>query len=72
MKLSLPLPGGGSGIGLFQKLIRTKDVRTVQAEDPRSTKPKLTVSIVKKSLFFTLFSKPVCSHYFFRIPEKGS
>lgn len=37
------MPGGGSGMTLFSKLIRTKDLRTVQGEDPRSTKPKLTV-----------------------------
>lgn len=38
------MPGGGTGMTLFSKLIRTKDLRTVQGEDPRSTKPKLTVS----------------------------
>lgn len=38
------MPGGGSGIALFSKLIRTKDLRAVQGDDPRSTKPKLTVS----------------------------
>lgn len=44
MKFSFPMPGGGSGIALFSKLIRTKDLRAVQGDDPRSTKPKLTVS----------------------------
>lgn len=38
------MPGGGTGITLFSKLIRTKDLRSVQGADPRSTKPKLTVS----------------------------
>ncbi|KAJ6634734.1 putative cationic amino acid transporter, partial [Pseudolycoriella hygida] len=42
MKLSIPTPGGGSGVALFSKLIRTKDLRTLQGENPRSTKPKLT------------------------------
>ncbi|XP_031621293.1 probable cationic amino acid transporter [Contarinia nasturtii] len=42
MKLSFPMPGGGTGLTLFSKLVRTKDLRSVQAEDPRSTKPKLT------------------------------
>lgn len=45
MKISFPMPGGGSGITLFSKLIRTKDLRSVQGDDPRSTKPKLTVCI---------------------------
>lgn len=44
MKLSIPMPGGGTGVTLFSKLIRTKDLRKLQGEDPRSTKPKLTVS----------------------------
>lgn len=45
MKINIPMPSGtGTGIALFAKLIRTKDVRSVQGEDPRSTKPKLTVS----------------------------
>lgn len=44
MKFSFPMPAGGTGIALFSKLVRTKDLRTVQGEDPRSTKPKLTVS----------------------------
>lgn len=38
------MPGGGTGVTLFSKLIRTKDLRSLQGEDPRSTKPKLTVS----------------------------
>ncbi|GAB0088066.1 high affinity cationic amino acid transporter 1 [Sergentomyia squamirostris] len=42
MKFSLPLPGGGTGVTLFSKLVRTKDLRTLQGDDPRSTKPKLT------------------------------
>lgn len=45
MKLSIPMPGGGTGVTLFSKLIRTKDLRKLQGEDPRSTKPKLTVSM---------------------------
>ncbi len=47
MKLltKIPMPGGGTGVTLFSKLIRTKDLRSLQGEDPRSTKPKLTVSI---------------------------
>lgn len=44
MKLSIPMPGGGTGLTLFSKLVRTKDLRSVQGEDPRSTKPKLTVN----------------------------
>jgi predicted MarR family transcription regulator len=43
MKFSLPLPGGGTGMTLFSKLIRTKDLRKLQGDDPKSTKPKLTV-----------------------------
>lgn len=46
MKFSIPTPGGGSGITLFSKLIRTKDLRKLQGDDPRSTKPKLTVNIL--------------------------
>uniref|UniRef100_A0A182T153 Amino acid permease/ SLC12A domain-containing protein n=1 Tax=Anopheles maculatus TaxID=74869 RepID=A0A182T153_9DIPT len=42
MKFSIPMPGGGSGLALFSKLIRTKDLRKLQEEDPNSTKPKLT------------------------------
>ncbi|XP_058453984.1 high affinity cationic amino acid transporter 1 isoform X2 [Malaya genurostris] len=42
MKFSIPLPGGGTGLTLFSKLVRTKDLRKLQGEDPRSTKPKLT------------------------------
>lgn len=38
------MPGGGTGLTLFSKLVRTKDLRSVQGEDPRSTKPKLTVN----------------------------
>lgn len=44
MKFSFPMPGGGSGVALFSKLVRTKDLRQMQSEDTRSTKPKLTVS----------------------------
>lgn len=50
MKLSIPMPGGGTGVTLFSKLIRTKDLRSLQGEDPRSTKPKLTVSLIEKRL----------------------
>lgn len=39
------MPAGGTGVTLFSKLIRTKDLRSLQGEDPRSTKPKLTVSV---------------------------
>uniref|UniRef100_A0A182MHV0 Cationic amino acid transporter C-terminal domain-containing protein n=1 Tax=Anopheles culicifacies TaxID=139723 RepID=A0A182MHV0_9DIPT len=42
MKFSIPMPGGGTGLALFSKLIRTKDLRKLQEEDPNSTKPKLT------------------------------
>ncbi|XP_052866671.1 probable cationic amino acid transporter [Anopheles cruzii] len=42
MKFSIPVPGGGTGLALFSKLIRTKDLRKLQEEDPTSTKPKLT------------------------------
>ncbi|XP_055605639.1 probable cationic amino acid transporter [Uranotaenia lowii] len=42
MKFSFPLPGGGTGLTLFSKLVRTKDLRKLQGEDPKSTKPKLT------------------------------
>lgn len=42
------MPGGGTGLTLFSKLVRTKDLRSVQAEDPRSTKPKLTVKMNQK------------------------
>lgn len=31
---------------LFSKLIRTKDLRKLQGDDPQSNKPKLTVSII--------------------------
>lgn len=44
MKFSFPMPGGGTGLTLFSKLVRTKDLRSVQGENPRSKKPKLTVS----------------------------
>lgn len=44
MKFSIPTPGGGTGMTLFSKLIRTKDLRKMQGDDPKSTKPKLTVS----------------------------
>lgn len=54
MKFSLPMPGGGSGITLFSKLVRTKDLRSVQGEDPRSTKPKLTVSLLNMFYFSIL------------------
>lgn len=43
MKFSFPMPGGGSGVALFSKLIRTKDLRKMQADDQHSSKPKLTV-----------------------------
>lgn len=49
-KLSIPVPGGGSGLTLFSKLVRTKDLRSVQGEDPRSTKPKLTVNSLESHL----------------------
>ncbi|XP_050083634.1 probable cationic amino acid transporter [Anopheles aquasalis] len=42
MKFSIPMPGGGTGLALFSKLIRTKDLRKLQEEDPSSSKPKLT------------------------------
>uniref|UniRef100_A0A182TR56 Cationic amino acid transporter C-terminal domain-containing protein n=1 Tax=Anopheles melas TaxID=34690 RepID=A0A182TR56_9DIPT len=42
MKFSIPMPGGGTGLALFSKLIRTKDLHKLQEEDPNSTKPKLT------------------------------
>jgi solute carrier family 7 (cationic amino acid transporter), member 14 len=46
MKLSIPKPGGGTGMTLFTKLIRTKDLRKLQGDDdPQSNKPKLTVSL---------------------------
>lgn len=45
------MPGGGSGVTLFSKLIRTKDLRQLQAEDPRSTKPKLKVSLFECCLY---------------------
>lgn len=45
MKFSIPTPGGGSGITLFSKLIRTKDLRKLQGDDPKNTKPKLTVRL---------------------------
>lgn len=41
--ISLPNRGGGTGLTLFSKLIRTKDLRKLQGDDPRSNKPKLTV-----------------------------
>lgn len=44
-KLSIPKPNGGTGLTLFSKLVRTKDLRSVQGDDPRSTKPKLTVGL---------------------------
>lgn len=47
MKFSFPMPGGGTGVTLFSKLIRTKDLRKLQGDDPRSTKPKLTVRETK-------------------------
>jgi cationic amino acid transporter 14 len=43
MKISIPKPHGGTGMALFSKLIRTKDLRKMQGDDPKSTKPKLTV-----------------------------
>lgn len=48
MKFSFPMPGGGTGVTLFSKLIRTKDLRKLQGDDPRSTKPKLTVRQTNK------------------------
>ncbi|KAL9696656.1 hypothetical protein quinque_016235 [Culex quinquefasciatus] len=45
MKFSIPLPGGGTGLTLFSKLVRTKDLRKLQGEDPKSTKPKLTFGV---------------------------
>ncbi|CAD7086537.1 unnamed protein product [Hermetia illucens] len=42
MKLPFPMPRVGSGVTLFSKLVRTKDLRTLQGDDPRSAKPKLT------------------------------
>lgn len=68
MKLSFPMPGGGTGLTLFSKLVRTKDLRSVQGEDPRSTKPKLTVN-------FLLFSKQlnnfklINNFFYFRFEE---
>ena len=44
MKLPIPMPACGSGVTLFSKLIRTKELQKLQGEDPRSKKPKLTVS----------------------------
>jgi hypothetical protein len=49
MKFSLPMPGGGTGMTLFSKLIRTKDLRKLQGDDPKSTKPKLTVNLIFKT-----------------------
>lgn len=46
MKFSIPMPGGGSGLALISKLVRTKDLRQMQSEDTHSTKPKLTVRAV--------------------------
>lgn len=55
MKFSFPMPGGGSGVALFSKLIRTKDLRKMQSDsDHTSSKPKLTVFATKT---FQLFSK---------------
>lgn len=53
MKFSFPMPGGGTGVTLFSKLIRTKDLRKLQGDDPRSTKPKLKVRqiIIKIELY---------------------
>lgn len=50
MKFSLPMPGGGTGMTLFSKLIRTKDLRKLQGDDPKSTKPKLTVNLIFSEL----------------------
>jgi hypothetical protein len=50
MKFSLPTPGGGTGMTLFSKLIRTKDLRKLQGDDPKSTKPKLTVNLICSEL----------------------
>lgn len=55
MKLSFPMPGGGTGLTLFSKLVRTKDLRSVQGEDPRSTKPKLTVNFLLLSKQLNIF-----------------
>lgn len=46
--MKLPLPGGGSGMTLFSKLIRTKDLRKLQGDDPKSNKPKLQVSLTSE------------------------
>lgn len=43
MKFGVPLPACGTGMALFSKLIRTKELKSLQGEDPRSKKPKLTV-----------------------------
>jgi cationic amino acid transporter 14 len=51
MRFSFPMPNGGTGVALFSKLIRTKDLRKLQGEDPRSTKPKLTVSLLQPNFF---------------------
>lgn len=50
MKFSLPTPGGGTGMTLFSKLIRTKDLRKLQGDDPKSSRPKLTVSIINATI----------------------
>jgi solute carrier family 7 (cationic amino acid transporter), member 14 len=50
MKFSIPTPGGGSGMTLFSKLIRTKDLRKLQGDDPKSNKPKLTVNLISLKL----------------------
>lgn len=52
MKFAFPMPGGGSGMTLFSKLIRTKDLRDLQGDDPNSTKPKLTVSLKVDVIWF--------------------
>lgn len=36
---------------LFSKLIRTKDLRKLQGDDPKSTKPKLTVNSTQLTQF---------------------
>lgn len=43
MKFPFPLPAGvSSGVALFSKLVRTKDLRNVPNDSARNTKPKLT------------------------------
>lgn len=60
MKFSIPTPGGGSGMTLFSKLIRTKDLRKLQGDDPKSTKPKLTVNSMNQRLSFVKIDSKLC------------